>query len=363
MNSFEYLCLKCLHSFRGERSISAIYHLFRGKKSSQTIQDANIFALVNVYGLFPDLNRTFLQQSIHVLQNQKLIHEIHNEHFELTQKGKIQLSNDDKLFYLAPYLNGYAYKDKSLTFWKRYSLLVQTLSNLAGKESTFIPIQYDDHVQSWVKNYLIGQRGISKKRLLKEIFNETNGLLTQLPANQATVFALKLTGYRHAGSTDEQISRTLKKDITWIQVEFQSALHFIIQRLDQKGAASTYKHLFVICRDLLERPLLTETTQKSLKLLHQGLNLVEIANIRRLKQSTIEDHIVEIAMHIKDFSITPYVKEDDVQAIKVVINNMQTHQLRKIKEKLNNSHISYFQIRLVLTRMGDSDESRQPAGS
>ena len=190
MKSFEYLCLKCIQSFKAERSISAIYHLFRGKKSSQTIQDANIFSLVNVYGLFPDLDRNFLQQTIHFLQTEQLIREVHSEHCEVTDKGKMQLSDGEKLYYLAPYLNGYAYKDKSLTFWKRYSLLVQTLSNLVGKESTFIPIQYDDNIQGWVRNYLLSQKGSSKKQLLNDLFNETNNMLSQLPTNQATVFAL-----------------------------------------------------------------------------------------------------------------------------------------------------------------------------
>lgn len=363
MKSFEYLCLKCLQSFRGERSISAIYHLFRGKKSSQTIQDANIFSLVNVYGLFPDLNRNFLQQTIIFLQTEQLIREVHSEHCEVTDKGKKQLSDGEKLYYLSPYLNGYAYKDKSLTFWKRYSLLVQTMSNLAGKERTFIPIQYDESIQRWVKNYLLSQKGSSKKQLLHDLFNETYSLLTQLPANQATVFALKLSGYRHTGNTDEQIAKSLKKDSAWIHVEFQSALNFIIQSLEEKGAASTYNSFFSICRDLLERPLLTETTQKSLKLLHQGLSLSEIANIRRLKESTIEDHVVEIAMQIREFSLIPYVKEEDIAAIQAVIHDLQTHQLRRIKEQLNNQDISYFQIRLVLTRMGDSDEPRHSAGS
>lgn len=363
MKSFEYLCLKCLQSFRGERSISAIYHLFRGKKSSQTIQDANIFSLVSVYGLFPELNRNFLQQTIHTLQAEQLIREVHSEHWEVTDKGAKQILNGEKIYYLSPYLNGYAYKDKSLTFWKRYSLLVQTLSNLAGKESSFIPIQYDDTIQRWVKNHLLSQKGNSMKRLLNDLFIETNSLLTQLPTNQAIVFALKLSGFRHAGNTEEQIAKTLKKDSAWIHVEFQSALHFLIRNLEEKGAVSTYNSLFLMCRDLLEKPLLTETTQKSLKLLYQGLSLPEIANIRRLKESTIEDHIVEIALHIHDFSITPYVKEDKVKAIQAVIHELQTHQLRRIKEKLNNQDISYFQIRLVLTRMGDSDESRHSAGS
>lgn len=361
MKSFEYLCLKCIDAFNGERSISAIYHLFRGKKSSQTIQDANIFSLVNVYGLFPDLNRNYLQQTIHSLKADQLIREIHNEHWEVTDKGTKHLSEREHIFPLAPYLNGYAYKDKSLTFWKRYSLLVQTLSNLVGKESSFIPIQYDDDIQRWVKNHLLSQKGVSKERLLNDLYDETYKLLNQVPTNQATVFALKLSGYHHAGNTEEQIARIMKQDSVWIHVGFHSVLHYIIQTLEKKETASPYKSFYLIGGDLLDRPLLTDTTQKSLKLLHRGLSIPEIASVRRLKESTIEDHVVEIAMHVKDFPITPYVEAEKIKAIEAVIHDRQTHQLRKIKEQLNSEAISYFQIRLVLTRMVNANESRKPA--
>jgi Uncharacterized protein conserved in bacteria, COG4955 len=137
MKSFEFLCLFCLRAFRGERSISGIFHLFRGKKSSQTIQDANIFSLGILYGLFPGLNRNFLQQNIESLEARGLIVEIQPEHYKITGKGKGKLTEYEEMFPVSPYLNGFLYKDKSTHFWKRYSLLVQTLSNLAGKENSF----------------------------------------------------------------------------------------------------------------------------------------------------------------------------------------------------------------------------------
>ncbi|KMJ59790.1 hypothetical protein AB685_02700 [Bacillus sp. LL01] len=363
MKSFEFLCLFCLRAFCGERSISGIYHLLRGKKSSQTIQDANIFSLGILYGLFPDLNRDFLLQNIKAIASQNQIVELQADHYEVTERGMVTLAEYEKMYPLAPYLNGFSYKDKSSLFWKRYSLLVQTLSNLAGSESSFLPIQYEDTVQRWVKNHLLHQKGRSKEQLLHDLYHETNCLLQQVTTSQATVFTLMLTGHRQVGRTAEQIAKILHGESFWVQVEIQSVLHFIIGSLEKEEGKVKYPYLHSLCRDLLARPQLTETTQKSLKLLNQGLDLNDIAKVRRLKLSTIEDHIVEIAMHSNHLSIESYVEKEIIEEIKEVIHDLHTHQLRRIKEKLTNQDISYFQIRLVLTRMVDGDESRESARS
>lgn len=363
MKSFEFLCLFCLHAFRGERSISGIYHLLRGKKSSQTIQDANIFSLGILYGLFPDLSRNFLVKTIKALTDQKLLIENHTEHYKITDKGIDKLTEYEVMFPFAPYLDGFSYKDKSTHFWKRYSLLVQTLSNLRAKESSFLPIQYEDAVQRWVKSFLLQQKGRSKLQLLNELYQETDHLLHQVSTQQATIFTLMLTGHRQVGRTSDQIARLLRTDPCWVHVEFQAVVHFIIQNLEKEKSSESYPTLQSMCQDLLARPQLTETTQKSMKLLNQGLSLHDIARIRRLKVSTIEDHIVEIALHSSHFSIEPYVEKEKIEEIEGVIHSLHTHQLRRIKEKLKNQDISYFQIRLVLTRMGDADESRKPVKS
>lgn len=363
MKSFEFLCLFCLHALRGERSISGIFHLLRGKKSSQTIQDANIFSLGILYGLFPELNRNFLLENMETLAAQGLIEEIQTDHYIITKTGNDKLSEYSKVYPLPSYLDGFSYKEKSKHFWKRYSLLVQTLSNLAGKESSFLPVQYEDSVQRWVKNHLFQQKGRLKAQLLNDLYQETNQLLLQVTTTQATVFTLMLTGHRQVGRTAEQIASLLHTDPIWVEVEFQAVLHYLMSNLEKTESKGTYPTLYSICPDLLVRPKLTETTQKTLKLLNQGLSLLDIAKVRRLKVSTIEDHIVEIALHSEQFSIEPYMEKEKMNEILKVIQQLHTHQLRRIKERLTNKDITYFQIRLVLTRTGDGDESRKSVKS
>ncbi|QFT89439.1 hypothetical protein FIU87_12340 [Bacillus sp. THAF10] len=363
MKSFEYLCLFCIQSFRGERSISAIYHLFRGKKSSQTIQDTNIFSLQLLYGVFPEMQREFLENTIYNLEHAEMIKEVEVGHYRLTHIGKLTLTENASRFPLDPYLNGYRYKDSSAKFWERYALLIQTLSNLEGNEKSFIPITYDEPVQSWVKGFLLQYRGKTKKQLLDVLYEETSTILEQVPTLQSEVLVLQLSGYQRAGLTLSQLAKLLQKDPVWIQIQFLSVLHYFVQILEQKEAITSFPILFSICRDLLSRPHLTETTQKTLHYLKMGFSLFEIAQARSLKISTIEDHIVELAMQKKGFSILPYVSDEEIAEIKTVIDKCQTHQLRKIKSELQNETISYFQIRLVLTRMEDNNGSRKTVTS
>ncbi|MEH7462882.1 recombinase RecQ, partial [Bacillus thuringiensis] len=38
----QYTVLYCLKQLKGERTVSSIYHLLKGKRSSQTFQDGNM---------------------------------------------------------------------------------------------------------------------------------------------------------------------------------------------------------------------------------------------------------------------------------------------------------------------------------
>ncbi|CAG9623499.1 hypothetical protein BACCIP111883_04312 [Sutcliffiella rhizosphaerae] len=357
VKSFEYLCLVCLHAFRGERSISAIYHLFKGKKSSQTIQDAHIFSLRVVYGLFPELSRTYLDVTIDNLVEQKAINGIDSDHYIVTAIGKATIKEASTIYPLSSSLNGYLYKDKSTIFWKRLSLLIQTLSNLAGAKRSFIPVQYEESVQNWVRYHLLSQKGKTKRQLLDALYMETSGILEQLPEEQAIVFVNSLSGYIRTGKTVSQIAKQLQTDPEWIQIQFQSVLHTMLEKFENKHASETFPILLSVCHDLMDIPQLTETAQRSMKLLNKGLSIDAIAKARRLKISTIEDHIVEMSMQLKKFQIEPYMTEEQLKTINTAIVNQQSHQLRKIKNYLQDDTISYFQIRLVLSRMGDGDES------
>lgn len=41
----QYTLLHCLKQLNGERTVSSIYYLLKGKRSSQTLQDGNMFRI------------------------------------------------------------------------------------------------------------------------------------------------------------------------------------------------------------------------------------------------------------------------------------------------------------------------------
>ena len=96
---------------------------------------------------------------------------------------------------------------------------------------------------------------------------------------------------------------------------------------------------------------MTQSTEKTFQLLNQGYSIADIVNTRQLKKGTIEDHIVELALKISDFSIEPFVTVEKQNQIKKVVNETMTKQLRLIQNNVQDA--TYFEIRLVLAKDGD----------
>ena len=61
-----------IKKFQGERSIYAIFHMLQGKKSSQTIQDAHLYGLTNLYGIMPNFTRLQLKSIVEKLGSKSL---------------------------------------------------------------------------------------------------------------------------------------------------------------------------------------------------------------------------------------------------------------------------------------------------
>ncbi len=92
--------------------------------------------------------------------------------------------------------------------------------------------------------------------------------------------------------------------------------------------------------------LLTDSTQKTADLFKRGYSLEQIAMMRHLKTSTIEDHFVEMAMIIRDFPLHQFIDEADVEKVMDVLSTTESKRLKIIREQI--PQFSYFQIRLVI---------------
>jgi uncharacterized protein YpbB len=341
-----YVILYILAKFGSERSVSGIYHLLHGKKSSQTIQDGRFFNILFLFNTLNHISREEINDTINFLEKHHFIEKVRDEHFSLTIKGEKSLAEQLEAMPFSIYLDGWKYHHIGNMFWKRYSFMVQCLSNLVHDNHSFLPITRDWEIQTWVKERLPRERD-SRIKLAELIYEETEILLGKLEPIDASYFVLRLSSINKIGQTHEQCAAFLEIDENYARIRFQSALHHLIQEIDL--ADNNYFTLQSFITDLEQTYPLTASAKKTYELLVQGKSLDEISRLRKLRKNTIEDHVVELAINIPTFKISSFVNRETQQSIRDKIEQLETKRLKVIKDHLE-SDVSYFQIRLVMAK-------------
>ncbi|WP_214480081.1 helix-turn-helix domain-containing protein [Bacillus sp. SM2101] len=352
LNYFSVVVLYCLKKLKGERSVAAVHHLLKGKKSSQTIHDGKLYQLSNLFSVLPDHSIHEVTKAVHLLKEQNYIREIENDHYVATIAGEKIVAQ-----YLleSPFpekLDGWKYNNVASHFWKRLTLIVQVLSNISYKNQQYTPIQTNESVQKWVKDFFNHFQG-NKLVLINNIVNELELLLSMLSEKEANLFVLRLSSFDRIGLTYKQLSTMYREDETYIVLTFQAILHEMVNLVEQNKTQVPILAKMIV--DINFPYPLTVSARKTLALINNGKSIDQISKIRDLKESTIEDHIVEIAHNIENFSIEPFINTNKVALIQAQIRELQTNQLKLIKQALNST-FSYFEIRLVLAKSGGVNE-------
>jgi uncharacterized protein YpbB len=344
MCEIENILLYCLKQINGERTIYSIYHLLNGKKSSQTLQDAHLFSLKRYFRILEPLTRESFDEIFNYILSKKLVEVSGDQRYRLTAAGHEYLLQNPQPYYI----NGWRYQPYTTLVWERLSLLIQVASNFTFQETKYIPIQKNTEVHNWLKEVLKSIT-LTKQKLGETLFSELVNCLEQGKEINPSVLVFRLTGYRRIGLTSLQTAKMLNMDLLQYHFAFINILHCLIQSVEDKP--DRYPLLSSLLTSLEQNDSLTLSSRKTWVLLKQGFTLGEIAGIRNLKISTIEDHLVEFALNIKDFSIHSYVEEEVQQKILEISRQETTRQLKVIRNTLKTA--SYFQIRLVLAKYGD----------
>lgn len=344
---FDGIILTCLKKLAGERTIFSIYHLLKGKKSSQTIQDARLFQLTKLFGVYPNVSRESLVEVTGRAASNNWISPCEEYRFMLTSAGEEMLQDFQERYPALLYLNGWKYHQTGPQFWERLILLVQVISNLAYGCSRYIPVQKNKQVHAWIKSFFKKNK-LPRDLLSSTIFSELVSILEQDQSLDPSVLVFRLTGYERIGLTSMQIAEKLNMEHIYYCFQFTNMLHYIIGYLGAN--LSRYPILSSLLPDEKPGKLLTNSSQITYRLWQKGYSIAEIAGIRGLKTNTIEDHIVEIAMNIESFSIDPYVDKPLQDKILAAAQAISSKQLKLIKSKVGS--VNYFEIRLVLAKYG-----------
>lgn len=337
---FDELILAIMKALNRERTVSAPYHLMKGKKSGQTLQDIGYYRLHPYFSVMPRLDKDIYNRSVQQLL-QKGYLKPNDKVIDLTDKA-LTLPEP-----VTP-LNGWKYRGREVLFLNRLSLVVQTFSHIGQGEKIFDPVVNNEEVQFWVKNYFrkINYRDTATLSSFKD---EVQASLkeTKLSENHKLILLQRLSGFGWSGLTWEQIAEELKLEVLDVQLQAIEMLHGWMELI----TSANYPLLFSLMEGVIQQSALTETAKRTEKLFQQGYSLEQIASLRHLKTSTIEDHFVELAMNEPGFDHRDFLDGESLKQIIATSDEQRTKRLRDIKEKLPEA--SYFQIRLALALKGE----------
>lgn len=323
------LAIKRLH---GERSERSLYHVLNGKRSATTLQDAFFYDLEPIFGQFTYTKYEY-EQLLRTFEKRGWLN---RERFTLTEAGDL-LASPDAVRDLFGRIGG-TYRDYTAMTWKRLSLFVQTMmSREHGR--TFYPVQADRLAERWVKQIIRVDRDWVP--LIQSFHKEIETELEKIGDPYATAVVYRFTGAFETGLTYEQLASLLDVDAATARLYFLAGWNALLEQLPDDAKLKGFTHG-------LHRDRMTQSARESYELFVAGRSVSQVQSLRRLRTSTIEDHIVEMAMYLETFPLDQFVPKEAIGTI-AELREADSWALKPIFEQMTG--ISYFQIRLVLARM------------
>ena len=334
---FHQILYQILEILNNERTVSSAYHLLKGKRSGQTIQDVGIFKLHKYFGLLPKLKRSVFDEAIIELKNKGVIH--------IEENGFYRMNFDIPLEIHDYFYNGWRYRGNEHIFFSRLSLLVETLSHVKNRVRYFAPTEKNIDTQHFIRAFL-KTNAFNTESFRNQLHDELHLCLSHESFTdlQRELIVNRLTGVNIAGVTWKQLAQKNNLEQMDVYLIYISALHLLLNRIFAEDVPILQK----LAINIEVTTPLTESTKQTAIYVQQGYSIEQIASVRQLKTSTIEDHIVEMAMNIPSFSIEPFLTTADLQTILSTSEAYQTKKLRVLKEIM--PHYSYFQLRLALAK-------------
>ncbi|MCA0980031.1 MULTISPECIES: helix-turn-helix domain-containing protein [Exiguobacterium] len=324
--------LLAIKRLNGERSERSLFHVLNGKRSATTLQDAFFYELEPVFGQFPQT--TYSYESL--LKGFEKRGWLDRKQFKLTEAGNL-LSSPETVKDLFNRLGGER-RDYNATTWKRLSLFVQTFMS-REHERTFYPVQADRPAEQWVKQLLQIDR--DWKVLMQTFHHEIEDALDIIGDPYATAVVYRFTGAFETGLTYEQIASLLDVDAETARLYFLAGWNELLTVLPKEAKLRGFTYG-------LSTERMTYSARESYDLFLKGYSFQQVQSSRRLRTSTIEDHVVEMAMYLDIFPLDQFVPSDDIVTIEK-LRDPESWALKPIFEKMGN--VSYFQIRLVFARL------------
>lgn len=329
-----------------------IVNIFHGRRTPSMLYLAVKNQWFDSFNLFPKVKRGEIEGVLAKFRNKDWIVESGN-YYELTAKGNKELNS---------YFTTHSYPSHTLSintqpyrlvFWQRFQFMTQIISEKEYNNSNYSPINRNIYDQNWAKRFLQKYKNtfssLSESWISESI--KTFSLLTHKSSN---FLAKLLVGHDVLGNTFKQVSG----EVEWTPIEGYVLFNDFVEEM-----------LTIIFNSKDDLPLLNEMLGNIQREFHYGLSkssfetaqflsrnidLKIVAKKRNLKESTIKEHLLEVAIVQPRFDFKPFIPENDYMYLYKIFKQFPGISYAELKSQ--NKSVDFMNFRLVeLERMRSSN--------
>lgn len=337
----DYLFLD-LFSTEESRKMNSVFHIISGKRTVSVLMQAMRMDLEPYFALFPKLKLPFFEERIKILIDLDFL----DNNYQVTANG-VQKKTAYFITHTRPDKKERLKYQAILSLFKARSLfLTQVLSERAHSNKKYYPIQPRLLEQRWLK-FFLKDHDLATTNRLREFGKEWLRILSEPEIGDPTIFVEQIEGYHKSKLTNNQISDKYGNDATEVYVKLQQDwIQFLVVIQDK---TETYPILAALLDELIKGAgLCSESARETYRVWAEGHSIEQISDIRRLKQSTINDHLTEMAILYTAFPYGDFLNEAQLAYVNSEIAEGKTLDYNAIQQKF--PEIPFFQSRLMQVR-------------
>ncbi|AYM03227.1 helix-turn-helix domain-containing protein [Levilactobacillus yiduensis] len=297
-----------LLSAQQNRRIRVIENLLRGKKTVSTLYWGQRYRLLPLLNLDKHLQRGGLDDAIQELQHRGWVTvDTEQSTLRLTGEGDQQLADQP---YYRPVTTQQWVNLDLVAARQRLLLAVQVTSQFAHSTARYYPLATDQETRRAVRQWF---HRLKSPTLAPQLGAALTASLQQLPNQTAGVVTDQFTGFGQPGLTSEQLA-VANQWTTW-EVRLMQTDGVVQIALDARQADHP---LHTLLGPLWQVPI-SRSAQATLAAVESGGDLARVATIRKIKLSTVREHLLEAAIMspLQDFPydrVLPVAVRQDLAA-------------------------------------------------
>lgn len=323
-------------------------NLLVGKKTVATIYWALRYQILGYLGLGRYMEITKLDFTN--LEKQKLVIKDENQAYVLTDKGYIlrsKIIGDNLKFNWQRNFQSFNF----MRFKSRLLLFIQVISEYQHNQRKYYPVNVSDSEMNFVKYYFkkIDRESIafSLKNELLNFFGVINN------ENLANQLANELVGFQKNGRTLFQLANEFDESLIKV---YLSDIDVISQLID--FVVNNQESVIFPLLKGLHQNVVSDSAIMTLNQYLINHDISKVALKRHLKESTIYEHLMEIAIYfpINKFPYSDFINDVQIEELKEQLSDdidKWNYENLSLKQSL-----SFFQFRLVeiyLTKVGNDE--------